>query len=273
MGDERLYRTEAIVLRQQNLGEADRVLSLLTPEHGKIRAIAKGVRKPLSRKAGHLELFTRSRVLVARGRDMDVISQAELVEPYLPLRDDLVRISYASYFAELVDSFVGEGDENRAIYNQLAAGLGWLCKASNLRLTARYFEVRVLARAGFKPELRNCVLGGERINAEDQFFSFADGGVVCPACAQDHPRARPLSMGALKVLHYMQTRDYASVEKLRLRPALQRELEHLLSSALTYNLERRPKSTAFIHRLRREAAAMLKDGSAPEPPATEKEMP
>lgn len=257
MGDERLYRTEAIVLRHQNLGEADRVLSLLTPDHGKLRAVAKGIRKPLSRKAGHLELFTRGRVLIARGRNMDVISQAEMIEPYLGLRDDLVRISYASYFAELVDSFVGEGDENRGIYNQFSAGLGWLCTSENLRLTARYFEMRVLERAGFRPELRNCVVGREKIVAEDQYISIPDGGVVCVEHGFEHPRTRSLSKNALKVLHYMQTRNYASVEKLRLRAVVHRELEQLLAHALTYNLERRLKSPAFIHRLRREAAELL----------------
>jgi DNA repair protein RecO (recombination protein O) len=257
MGFERLYRTEAIVLRHQNLGEADRVLSLLTPQHGKIRAVAKGIRKPLSRKAGHLELFTRAQVLIARGRDLDVLSQAEMIEPYLPLREDLVRLGYASYFVELADNFVGEGDENRAIYNLLSAGLDWLCTTDNFRLTARYFEMRVLARAGFRPELNNCVVCGKRIVAEDQFISIADGGVICPADGHEHPRTSRISMSALKVLRYMQTRNYASVGKLRLRPHLHVELERMLAHALTYNLERRLKSTAFIHRLRREAAAML----------------
>lgn len=256
MGDERLYRTEAIVLRHQNLGEADRVLSLLTPERGKLRAIAKGVRKPLSRKAGHLELFMRTHVLVARGRDLDLISQAEMVEPYLPLRQDLTRLSYAAYFVELADSFVGEGDENRAIYNLLSAGLGWLCSSQDLRLTARHFEVRALERAGFRPELNHCVVCGRRVAAEDQFISMADGGVICPDDGHDHPRTSHLSMSALKVLRFMQTRNYPSVEKLRLRAALHIELEKTLAHALTYNLERRLKSTVFIHRLRREAAAV-----------------
>ena len=256
MGNERLYRTEVIVLRHQNLGEADRVLSLLTPERGKVRAVAKGVRKLLSRKAGHLELFTRSKLLIARGRGMDIISQAEMVEPYLGLRDDLVRVSYASYFAELSDNFVGEGDENRAIYDLLSAGLGWLCTDDDLRLTARYFELRMLERAGFMPELHKCMVRGEAIVAEDQFFSVADGGVVCPACGHEHPRARQITLGALKVMRYMQSRDYHAVSQLKLRGALHKELENLLTNALTFNLERRMKSAAFIRRLRREAAAL-----------------
>ncbi|MBI4630353.1 MAG: DNA repair protein RecO [Chloroflexi bacterium] len=88
---ERTFRTEAIVLRRKDFGEADRILTLFTPELGKIRAVAKGIRKPASRKAGHLELYTRSRLLVAKGRDMDIVTQAETVESYRPLREDLLR--------------------------------------------------------------------------------------------------------------------------------------------------------------------------------------
>lgn len=257
MGDERLYRSEAIVLRHQNLGEADRIVTLLTPQRGKLKAIAKGVRKPLSRKAGHLELFTRIHVMMARGRDLDLISQVESVETYLPLRDDLLKASYAAYFAELADAFVGEGDENRAIYNLLAAGLGWICEAEDLLLAARYYELATLAQAGFQPELRRCAIGGEDITAQDQYFSVADGGVVCPHCGEDNPRARALSLGTLKVLRYMQSRDYQTVTHLKLRAPVQRELEAVLLRALTYNLERRLKSTNFIRRLRRETLSQI----------------
>ncbi|MFQ5886561.1 MAG: DNA repair protein RecO, partial [Anaerolineae bacterium] len=86
MQRERLYRAEAIVLRRMNLGEADRLLTLYTPEWGKIRVVAKGVRKPTSRKAGHLELFTHSRLLIAKGRSLDIVTQAETITPFLPLR-------------------------------------------------------------------------------------------------------------------------------------------------------------------------------------------
>jgi DNA repair protein RecO (recombination protein O) len=250
MNGSRLYRTEAIVLRRQDLGEADRILTLYTPDYGKIRAVAKGVRKPSSRKAGHLEPFTRVDVLIAHGRDLDIVSQAEMLDAYLPLRDDLERGAYANYFAELLDSFVEEGDENRALYLLLAAGLGWLCATDNLQRSARYYELRLLALVGFRPQLQRCVVGGEEIMPEAQFFSPADGGVVCPRCGASHPRARPVSLGVLKVLRYLQTRDFAAVERLRLRPALQDELEQVTQGILTYNLERRLKSVAFLRQLR-----------------------
>ena len=108
---ERVYRTEAVVLRHSDFGEADRLLTVFTPYMGKLRLLAKGVRKPGSRKAGHLDLFTRTQLLVARGRNLDIITQAQTIEPYLPLRRDLWRMSHGCYAAELLDSFSEEQSE------------------------------------------------------------------------------------------------------------------------------------------------------------------
>src|SRR3989304_1681077 len=91
---ERLYRTEAVLLRRPELGEADRLLTIYTPAHGKLRVIAKGVRLPKSRKAGHLELFNRVELLVARGRDLDVVTQADTADTFAGGRDDLMRLGH-----------------------------------------------------------------------------------------------------------------------------------------------------------------------------------
>ena len=104
----RLYRTESIVLRRQDLGEADRIVTVFTPAQGKLRAIAKGVRRPGSKKAGHVEPFTRNSLLVAKGRELDIITQAETLDAYPSLRQDLDRLGQAAYVIELVDRFAVE---------------------------------------------------------------------------------------------------------------------------------------------------------------------
>ena len=175
---ERTYRTEAIVLRRKDFGEADRMLTLFTPERGKLRVVAKGIRKPRSRKAGHLELFTCSRLLLAKGRDLDVITQAETVNAYRPLREDLLRGAYAAYAVELLDRFMPDEQENSELYALLRGALGWICVSPNLALTARYYELQLLSLAGFQPELRQCVAGGEKIVAEDHYFSRRRRGGV-----------------------------------------------------------------------------------------------
>ncbi|HEC23153.1 MAG TPA: DNA repair protein RecO [Chloroflexi bacterium] len=250
---ERIYRTEAVILRRQDLGEADRILTLYTRDHGKIRVVAKGVKKPTSRKVGHVELFTRADVLIARGRTLDILSQAQTLDAFLPLRQNLEQATYAAHFVELLDAFTEEGDESRALYDLLVEGLGWLCATSDLRRTARYYELRLLGLAGYRPELFRCAACGKEIEPQDQFYSPAAGGVLCPACGPGNPRARPISLNALKVLRYMQTRPFEAVESLTLRPAVQAECERLLHGTLTYYLERRLRSAAFLARLRREA--------------------
>lgn len=253
MPRERVYRTEAIVLRRRDFGEADRLLTLFTPERGKIRALAKGARKPTSRKAGHVELYTRAQLLIAQGREMDIVTQAETVDAYRPLREDLLRTGYASYCVELLDKFAPEGLENRRLYDLLAQALGWVCTARDLRLIVRYYELQLLSAAGYQPELFRCVVKGETIRPEDQFFSPPDGGAVCPACGVDRAGVMPVSQGALKLLRFFQTQPYDRITALAVRPGVHAELERLMSRNITYLLERQLKSAQFLRLVRREA--------------------
>jgi DNA repair protein RecO (recombination protein O) len=260
MSRERTYRTEAIVLRRTDFGEADRLLTLFSRELGKIRAIAKAARKPQSRKTGHVELYMRTNFLIARGRDLDLITQAEMVEGYPALRDDLVRTTYAAYVVELLDRFTAEGDRHTGKYTLLADALGWLAASENLLLTARFYELRLLALAGFQPQLFSCVSCNEDIQEQDQFFSAELGGLLCPNCREADRRAKPVTAAAVKVLRYLQTRPWDTVKALQLRRPLHTELETVLHHYLTHILERNLKSVDFLHRLRREAALFVDDG-------------
>src|SRR5574341_1723464 len=105
-----VYKAEGIVLRRVNLGEADRIVTLLTREYGRLSAVAKGARKPKSRFVGRLELFTHLRGLLAQGRTLDVVSQVEVVDPFPAVRTDLGRMSAASFVAEVTDRALPERD-------------------------------------------------------------------------------------------------------------------------------------------------------------------
>jgi DNA repair protein RecO (recombination protein O) len=252
---ERLYRTEAIVLRRSDLGEADRLLTLYTPEWGKLRVIAKGVRKPTSRKSGHVELFTHSRLLVARGRNLDIVTQAETIHSFRPLREDLLRTGWAYYAAELLDRFVEEGVENRPLFNLLLTTLGHLCENVDLDLTARFYEVRLLALVGYRPQLFHCLAcQGEVKPGMTPFFSPAQGGLLCPRCGEGQKEAREISMPALKVLRFLQTNRYELCQRLRVGRPLHAELEETMRRYITYTLERNLKSVEFLQRLQREMA-------------------
>lgn len=241
---------EAIVLRHQDYGEADRFLVLYSREKGKLRAIAKGVRKPRSRKAGHLEPFTRVSLQLARGRDLMIVTQAETVETHLPIRDDLLLATYGSYVVELLDRFTYEEGENRAMYRLLSNTLKRLCTSEEPGLVVRYYEVRMLDLLGFRPQLFHCVNCEEQIQAEDQYFSAQRGGVVCPRCVGNVPGTRPVSMDALRYLRHHQRSSYGEAMRAGPSPSVAREMEHLLQYYLTYLLERCLNSFEFLRRVR-----------------------
>src|SRR5438876_10127095 len=115
MARQRLYRTPAVVLKRMDLGEADRILTFYSRDIGKLRAVAKGIRRSTSRSAGHLEPFTLTDVLFAVGRELDVVSQADTLEAFRQVREDLVLASHAYYLAEVVAMLTEARMENRAV--------------------------------------------------------------------------------------------------------------------------------------------------------------
>lgn len=247
---DRLYRTEAVVLRRQDLGEADRLLTLYTPGRGKLRVVAKGVRLPRSRKAGHLELFTRVDVLVARGRDLDVVTQAEALETFEGLRDDLLRFGHAAYAVELVDCFAVE-EENRPLYRLLTETLERLADGQEAPAVIRFFELRLLELAGYRPQLFSCVGCGEDIRPQAQYFSSREGGVLCPQCGPGRKFSLPMSLAALKVLRHFQRSNYAAVAAVRVSQKTELEVQRLMEEYLTHLLERRLHTPGFLKRVRR----------------------
>ncbi len=253
MSRERVYRANAVILKRSDLGEADRLLTIYTPTHGKMRVIAKGVRKIQSRKSGHVELFTHTNLLLARGRNLDIVTQAETIEPFLALRADLQRTAYGFYFCELVDQFAEESVENPAVFDLLLDGFRWIGASENPWLTARYFELHVLAHLGYQPQLHYCVHDNAPIEPVDNYFDAARGGVVCPRHGEIDKSARPLSLNALKTLRFIQTHPYDEVLRLQLSPATRAEVEGTLLRYITAILERRLKSTEFLRMLERAA--------------------
>jgi DNA repair protein RecO (recombination protein O) len=250
---ERSFRTQAIILKRRDFGEADRLLTVMTPEHGKLTLVAKGARKPTSHKSGHVELFTRVDMLIQRGRDLDIVSQAEMQVPYLALREDLGRGAYASYVVELLDRFTGADDDDfPGLFQLLDDTLSRLCDETDPRLVVRYYEMRLLDLVGFRPELSTCAISHKLILAEDQFFSYALGSVVSPAAAQASAGLVPVAMLTLKLLRHMQRSPYAHVRALAITPELHDDTERLMLGYLTYLLERKLQSVDFIRRIRRQ---------------------
>jgi DNA repair protein RecO (recombination protein O) len=249
---QRSFRVEAIVLRHADFGEADRLLTLYTRERGKLRAVAKGARRIKSRKAGHLEPFTRVALMLARGHDLWIVTQADTVDAYLTLRDDLVRTAIASTVVELLDRFTYEDEsENVNIFRLLADTLDRIAKLPDSWVAVRFYEMHVLDYLGYRPQLFNCANCGKEIQAEDQYFSVAQGGVICPQCGRGLPGMQKISVEALRFLRHFQRSSFAEAERAHPMPEVCVEIEGVVQSYITYLLERELKSPGFLKQVQK----------------------
>ncbi len=246
----RNYQTEAIIIKKTKLGEADRILTLYTPALGKIQAVARGVRRPRSKLAGHLELLTHSLVSLARGRNLDTITGSQTINSFLPLKSDLQLTSYALYAIELVNQFTAEHIENRPLFQLLLGTMGQLCQASKNELVLRYFELHLLNEVGYRPQLQQCIACHQPLQPVTNSFCCSAGGVLCPNCRQSQPLTYPISVNALKVLRLLQSNDYSTISRLKINRELARELEAVMRDYLKYLLEREIKSAAWLDTLK-----------------------
>ena len=267
---ERLYRTHALILRRRDQGDADRVLTIFSPEHGKLDVIAKGIRKTSSRKSGHLELFAHVSLLLAQGRTWDVVSEVTTVESFRYLRTDLDAIGRVSYVCELLDAFSESDDENAPLWELVLTILRILDQASNpavvpvdattpdavpaapafdRSLLLRWFELRLLGAAGFQPQLFHCIACEEALTPVVNYLSIEEGGIFCPNCAKNREHLETIEVDVLKILRYLQSRSWAEVAPLQVRPTITRRVENILHRYLIHILERRLKSVDFLRRL------------------------
>ena len=244
----RLYPAEGVVLRRRDLGEADRILTIFTDRAGKLSVVAKGARRTKSRLAGHLEPFCRTSLLIAKGRNLDIVTQASLIEPFRNLHQSEVLIAYAGYFADLLDLFSVEGQENHRVYDLLIDSLDQLNRGLEPFTTSVIYEFRLLALMGFQPELHKCIECGRDLQPEINGFSLS-GGVVCPDCRSNQPLTEIISLNALKFLRLIERGNLETARRLRLSPELRGEIDRTIRGYVGFVLEREPKSLTVLRTL------------------------
>ncbi|MBI4310841.1 MAG: DNA repair protein RecO [Chloroflexi bacterium] len=251
-----LFNTEALVLRSTELGEADRLLTLLTPAYGKLHATARGVRKATSKLGGHLDILTRASLTISHGQSLDTVSGAEALEPFMALKADLRALSKALYLAELADAFHPPESPNPQAYALFLETLRVLESSEDHDLALRCFEVQLLGLCGFQPHLSSCVQCDEPLQPGRHFLSPAAGGILCPACCPAYSDAAPISVHALKVLRYLASNPLATALRVNVKAGLHRELAALTGGFLRHVLERELRSTAFLRSVTQQAARL-----------------
>ncbi len=247
----RRYATDAIVLSRFDYGEADRILTLLTPMSGKIKAIAKGIRRPTSRIGGSLEPFAELRLALARGRTFDVVTQVEVIHPWLRLRDDLVSFGTASYIAELADKTQEERHAAESVYLLLKRAYEILDAGMAPGRVARWYEMHLADELGVRPEVDRCVECGRLLEADEHYRWVPPlGGVLCQRCPGPPQGIAGLSLEGLKLLKAYQRMDIEALAALRVRSEVEDEVESAMRAFLAYTLDRSPKSLAFLDEVR-----------------------
>jgi DNA repair protein RecO (recombination protein O) len=236
-----LYRDTGVVLRTYKLRESDRIVVFHTAENGKVRAVAKGVRKTKSKFGARLEPMSHVSLLLYRGRELDIVSQAEAVEPLSPMLSSLDRASQGLAAIEAVDQLSLEREPNPQLYRMLVGVLRTIASApSPLNVAAFYWKL--LANEGLRPELDRCVrCGGTEPDTQFVAFDLNEGGVLCRSCRS----GQAISPGALAILREILGGQLVQA-LARDESPITHEVSSMATRALEFHIERRLKAVAMF---------------------------
>jgi DNA repair protein RecO (recombination protein O) len=242
-------KTNGIVLKGTNFGEADRILTILTERQGKIKAIAKGVRKIRSHMAGALEPFMLVDLQFHEGRSMHIVTGAVIVDDYSGIHNDLDKISQAFYIGELIDKLVPEDIHAPEVF-EIAKEIFSLISAELKTVVMRAFELKIVEAGGFKPELFNCIHCREAITPNDNYWDGVEGGLICSNCQKIERHGKEIKDETVKLLRFFERNSLFEVNRLRLDEGVQDEVEKILINYLDNVLERELKSRSFISQIK-----------------------
>jgi DNA repair protein RecO (recombination protein O) len=229
-----LYRDRGVVLRTYKLGEADRIVVLLTPGHGKVRAVAKGVRRTKSRIGGRLEPLNHVDLLLYEGRELDVVSQAEMVEPWRSLHENLASLSQGMALAEATEQVAQEREPSDPLYRMLVGALRTLAVRPGPLVVASFYW-KLLALDGAGPILGTCASCGASPPAVNLVaFDIGEGGTLCRNCR----RGQPVSPAALELVVWILGGQLTRALQVP-AGATTGEVAHLATISLEHHLERR----------------------------------
>ena len=235
-----LYRDQGVVLRTHRLGEADRIVTFVTLGHGKVRAVAKGVRKTKSRFGSRVEPCSHVSLLFYEGRELDIVTQAETLDHFKAIREDLSRLGRAVSMLEAVDQVAQEKEPNPRLYQMLVGALRALA-AHDAPLVVPAFFWKLLSLEGSAPMLDQCASCGEDDALALVAFDISEGGVLCRACR----RGQSVSPEALALIRRILGGDLASALDSAAGAAVY-EVTHLATRSIEIHLERRLRSVSLL---------------------------
>ncbi len=245
-----IQKTQALVLKTQTFRSSSLILTFFTRDYGKLKGIAKGVRREREIRGSSFELFSELEIVFYEKlrSELHLISEYAVLESHDALRRNLDTVAYASYFSELADMLFEVHDPHPAFFEHLQIAFRFLPSVPAGKL-ARLFEMKLFAEIGWMPYLDGCVECGDR-TLDRGFFSVEQGALLCPRCSPNFRGVRPLNTDALSLLRQYGRLSFQEALRVHVMPGTQREVENLLSAYLTYRLPGPLKSRHFLEHIR-----------------------
>lgn len=249
-----ILKTEAVVLRMQEYGESSKILTLYTRDYGRLKVLAKGARRLKSRFGGVLDLINYVTIVFYQKetRDLQLLSQADLVRPFLHLREDLHRLALASALVELIDRTESGQMPNPRLFKLLVGCLIGIDESGNAEVYFDYFTLHFLGFAGFRPRLRRCLHCGQKPKGYVVNFQFRRGGYFCENCSSNNQEGGlQVSVATIHSLLALRDANFTTVGQFSFSQTIQREIEALFLYFLRYHVEgfRNSTSLEFLQRL------------------------
>jgi len=269
------YKTEGIIIKRENFGEASLMMGAYTKEYGKIRAVARSARKKKGKLKGHLELFLDTEMMLIHGRNIDTIAGSITAENFSRIRSNLKLSSAAYLMIELADKFITEGYRDERIFWLLKKTLGFLdglavpiaetghCFVS-MATAVLLFQIHLLNLTGFSPELNRCVVCGKTIKPRKNYFSVLKGGIVGEECFNKERNMRLISVEMIKLLRLFQlgknnfdvrayqnkiNRDFQIIKKLRVDKEVVEKCAFLMNEFIEFSIEEKVRGIEFFREM------------------------
>ena len=242
--------TEGVVIRQTKYSEADKILTIFTRETGKVSAIAKGSRRPKSPLMGSTEVFCYSEFLMYNGKGLYSVNQGQIIDSFYSLREDIFKLSYATFILELIDSSVLEEEPNEMLFELLVKTLKTLADMDDdYRKLLLAFQIKYISFIGFRPQLANCVECCGEINKRVR-FDILEGGIVCENCFTSNINQLNVSRDLVDIMRQLLYTKLEDLEKINTSEEQERKIEEVLIKYITSHIEKkRFKSLEFLKTL------------------------
>lgn len=251
-----VQKTKAIVIGYYPLGETDRIIVFYTRDHGKIRAVARGIRNIKSRLSGRLEILTYGNLVFFErvDKDLHTVNSFDIIESFQELREDLLKMTYCSYLAELIQKVEPESEANFGTFDLMLNIMLMMETTDDPEVLARAFEIRLLTEAGLSLRLDSCTACSSDIDNSNPGFNVSAGGVLCSKCSQSDPRTIFISRGTLELMKRIQQAPLKLIPRLRISEVNRQELKKILSGFISFHIDIESlHSLSFLESITREA--------------------